>query len=184
MPWRFPRFCAQTVLPPQRYACPRHASPTPACFEPGPFPARGAHRRGSKAVPLRSTGMIIALPACGDARPTGPTMPPILMRRTLAATLCIFPLAATAQTSSPSSVQTLGDIVVTASRTPEALSDVVGDVTVVGPQELQAAGTDSVAQILSRQPGIQLATTGGPQTATTIFIPGTNSHPTDRTTHV
>ncbi|MDN5841894.1 MAG: TonB-dependent receptor [Alcaligenaceae bacterium] len=102
-------------------------------------------------------------------------MPPICMRRTLAATLFTLPLAATAQNPA---VQTLSDIVVTASRTPEALSDVVGDITVVGPQELQAAGADSLAEILARQPGVQFVPSGGLQTTTTIFMRGTNSQHT------
>lgn len=101
-------------------------------------------------------------------------MSPIFTRRALVASLCIFPLAATAQTST-SSVQKLDEIVVTASRTPEALRDVVGDVTVIDQQELQAAGKDSLAEILSRQPGVQFMSYGGPQTATSIFMRGTNS---------
>lgn len=97
----------------------------------------------------------------------------IFTRRALVASLCIFPLAAMAQTST-SPVQKLDEIVVTASRTPEALRDVVGDVTVIDQQELQAAGKDSLAEILSRQPGVQFTSSGGPQTQTSIFIRGTN----------
>lgn len=100
-------------------------------------------------------------------------MPPITARRTLAAIFCIVPLAVAAQTPS-TPVQTLGDIVVTASRSPQALRDVVGDVSVINQQTLQAAGTDSLAEILARQPGIQFTTTGGPQTATNIFMRGAN----------
>lgn len=104
-------------------------------------------------------------------------MSPIFTRRALVASLCIFPLAATAQTST-SSVQKLDEIVVTASRTPEALRDVVGDVTVIDQQELQAAGKDSLAEILSRQPGVQFTSNGGSQTASSIFMRGTNSQHT------
>lgn len=98
----------------------------------------------------------------------------IYTRRALAASICIFPLAVTGQTST-NSTQTLDEIVVTASRTPETLRDAVGDVTVITQQELQTAGKDSLAEILSRQPGVQFISYGGPQTATSIFTRGTNS---------
>lgn len=104
-------------------------------------------------------------------------MSPTFTRRTLVASLCVFPLATTAQTST-NPIQKLDEIVVTASRTPEALRDVVGDVTVIDQQALQAAGKDSLAEILSKQPGVQFATTGGPQTVTTIFMRGANSQHT------
>ncbi|MBV6273348.1 TonB-dependent receptor [Alcaligenaceae bacterium CGII-47] len=104
-------------------------------------------------------------------------MLPILTRRVLVVALFISPLAATAQPPA-NTIQKLDDIVVTASRTPETLRDVVGDVTVIDQQTLQAAGKDSLAEILSRQPGVQFASTGGPQTVTTIFLRGTNSQHT------
>lgn len=101
-------------------------------------------------------------------------MSPIHTRRALVASLCIAPLAVTAQPST-SPVQKLDDIVVTASRSPQALRDVVGDVTVVDQQTLQRSGKDSLAEILSRQPGVQFSSYGGPQTITSIFMRGTNS---------
>ncbi len=99
-----------------------------------------------------------------------------LSRRALAV-LCSLPLAATAQPPQPHqpadpSIHTLPDIVVTASRSAELLTEVIGDVTVVGPDELQAAGKDSVAEILSRQPGVQFVNNGGPQTVTGVVLRG------------
>jgi vitamin B12 transporter len=106
-------------------------------------------------------------------------MPFPFPQRPLAIALCLFPLAATAQSApSPSSVPTLGDIVVTASRSPEPLSDAVGDVTVIGPEQLQAAQGESLAQILGQAPGVQFTTTGGPQTATGISLRGANTNQT------
>jgi len=102
-------------------------------------------------------------------------------RRALAA-LCSLPLAATAQTLQPDTpdtqVRALPDIIVTASRSPEPLADAIGDVTVIGAEELQAAGNDSTAEIIGRQPGVQFTNNGGPQTVASIFLRGANSQHT------
>jgi vitamin B12 transporter len=98
-------------------------------------------------------------------------------RRTLAATICLFPLAATAQ-SDAAAVPALQDIVVTPSRTAEPLSDAVGDVTVIGPKQLAEARGDSIAEIIGRAPGVQFTSNGGPQTVTSLFLRGANSNHT------
>ncbi|WP_269496499.1 TonB-dependent receptor domain-containing protein [Castellaniella sp. S9] len=102
-------------------------------------------------------------------------------RRALAA-LCSLPLAATAQTLQPDTsdtqVRALPDIVVTASRSPEPLADAIGDVTVIGAEQLQAARGDSIVDILARQPGVQFTSSGGPQTATGVFLRGANAQHT------
>ncbi len=98
-------------------------------------------------------------------------------RRTLAAAICLFPLAATAQ-SDDAAVPALQDIVVTPSRTAEPLSDVVGDVTVIGPKQLAEARGDSIAEILGRAPGVQFTSNGGPQTTSSLFLRGANSNHT------
>lgn len=96
--------------------------------------------------------------------------------RRLAAVCCLFPLAATAQSASTdAAVPTLRDIVVTASRSPEPLADVVGDVTVIGPKQLAEARGDSIAEIIGRAPGVQFTSNGGPQTVTSLFMRGANS---------
>ncbi|MGB7482098.1 MAG: TonB-dependent receptor [Castellaniella sp.] len=97
--------------------------------------------------------------------------------RRLAAVCCLFPLAATAQhTTAPgTAVPTLRDIVVTASRSPEPLADVVGDVTVIGQDQLTEARGDSMVEIIGRAPGVQFTSNGGPQTVTSLFLRGTNS---------
>lgn len=83
---------------------------------------------------------------------------------------CVLPAAAAAQTTN--SVSTLDNVVVTASRTPQLEKDVLGDVTVIGKEELQKAGQNSVADILARQPGVQINNSGGPQTVTGVFLRG------------
>src|SRR5690606_27962674 len=50
----------------------------------------------------------------------------------------------------------------------------IGDVTVINKADLQKEGQNSVAEILAKQPGIQFYSSGGPQTATGVFLRGTN----------
>ncbi len=100
-------------------------------------------------------------------------------RRSLAAACCLFPLAVPAQTTaSDAAVPTLKDIVVTPSRSAEPLADAIGDVTVIGPDQLTEARGDSIAEIIGRAPGVQFISYGGPQTATGLFIRGANSNQT------
>ena len=94
-------------------------------------------------------------------------------RHALAIMCCALPFAAIAQTSL--SASTLDPIVITASRSAQLQSEVVGDVTVIDKQELERAGQTSVAEILARQPGVQFNNSGGPQTVTSLFTRGTNS---------
>lgn len=103
-------------------------------------------------------------------------MSSISYRHSLALFCFALPFAATAQSSH--SIPQLDNIVVTASRSAQLASEVVGDVTVIDRQELDRAGQTSVAEILARQPGIQFNNSGGPQTITSIFTRGTNSNQT------
>ncbi len=96
------------------------------------------------------------------------------LRPALAAAICFSPLHLLAQTGVP----VLENVVVTASRTPQILEDVVGDITVVGRDELQQAVGDSVADILARQPGVQITDTGGRQTPTGVMLRGANTNQT------
>ncbi|HBJ68103.1 TonB-dependent receptor [Alcaligenes sp. DN25] len=82
-----------------------------------------------------------------------------------------LPLIATAQTAP---VAKLDQIVVTPSRMAQPLKNVVGDVTVIDQETLQKAGQSSVAEILQRQPGVEIYTEGGPQTVSGVYLRGTN----------
>lgn len=97
-------------------------------------------------------------------------------RQSLAILCCALPFAATAQASN--SIPSLDNIVVTASRSAQLASEVVGDVTVIDKQELERAGQTSVAEILARQPGVQFNNSGGPQTQTSLYLRGTNPNHT------
>ncbi len=96
-----------------------------------------------------------------------------LKRHSLAIISCFLPFTASAQSTPP--VSQLDSVVVTASRNPQPLKDVVGDVSVISSEELQKAGQSSLVDLLSKQPGVQFYTSGGPQTITGVYVRGTNT---------
>lgn len=93
-------------------------------------------------------------------------------RPSLACTVLASLLAAPAFAQTP--IQELDQIVVTAARTTQLEQNVVGDITVINQEELAKSGQNSVAEILSRQPGIEFYSSGGPQTLTGVSIRGAN----------
>jgi vitamin B12 transporter len=92
-------------------------------------------------------------------------------RTALAAALFGLPLFAFAQNSA---VNTLDTVVVTPSRLAQLEREVLGDVTVIGRDELDRAGQNSLADVLARQSGFSMYNSGGPQTQTSVFLRGTN----------
>ena len=73
---------------------------------------------------------------------------------------------------------TLDPIVVTATRGPQRLTDLTADVTVIGHDEIARAGPQSLAELLQRQPGIQISMNGGAGSTSAIFLRGTNGNQT------
>lgn len=63
-------------------------------------------------------------------------------------------------------------VVITANRTPQALSSVLADVSTVEREEIQRSGAFGVADLLVRLPGIEFARNGGPGATTSLFIRG------------
>ncbi|HNU11231.1 MAG TPA: TonB-dependent receptor [Rubrivivax sp.] len=63
-------------------------------------------------------------------------------------------------------------IVVTASRTPQPISSVLADVSVVDRSEIEKSGAQSVAEVLARLPGIEFVRNGGPGASTSVYIRG------------
>jgi len=72
----------------------------------------------------------------------------------------------------------LDSMVVTASRLAQPLSELLADVTVIGPDEIARAGQSSVADLLARQPGVEISTNGGPAASTAVFLRGANGNHT------
>ena len=91
----------------------------------------------------------------------------------LAAALLQLPLAAFAQSAVTAvGAPTLNETVVTANRTPQPLSELVGDVSVIDRDQIERAGAVGVADLLARQPGIEITRTGGVGNTTSLYIRG------------
>lgn len=68
----------------------------------------------------------------------------------------------------------LDDVVVTASRVQQSRASVVADVTVIDRETIERAGASSFTDLLRLQPGVQVVSSGGAGTASSIFLRGTN----------
>jgi vitamin B12 transporter len=93
------------------------------------------------------------------------------LARAVAALSLLLPCALAAQHESP----TLGTVVVTANRTPQPLSTVLADISVVDRDAIERSGAPGVADVLARLPGIEFARTGGPGAATSVYIRGSET---------
>jgi vitamin B12 transporter len=69
-------------------------------------------------------------------------------------------------------------VVITANRTPQPLSTVLADLTVIDRDEIERAGVTGVADLLARQPGVEFARNGGPGTSTSVFVRGSETRHT------
>jgi vitamin B12 transporter len=69
----------------------------------------------------------------------------------------------------------LDDVVVTANRQAQSHENIIADVTVVDRKEIERAGADSLTDLLSKQPGVQISTNGGAGTSASLFLRGTNA---------
>jgi len=78
----------------------------------------------------------------------------------------------------PSFAQILNEVVVTAARIEQPLSEVLADVTVIDRASIERSGATGVADLLSHYPSIQFDRTGGAGNATGFFIRGTDSRHT------
>lgn len=65
-----------------------------------------------------------------------------------------------------------GTIVVTASRSPQPLSSVLADLSVIDRATIERSGLGGVAELLARLPGIEIARSGGPGSNTSVYIRG------------
>lgn len=86
--------------------------------------------------------------------------------------LALLPTIAFAQQAQPQDTAALAETVVTANRTPQALSEIVGDVSVIEHDTIVRSGATGVGDLLARQPGIEMSRTGGIGNTTSLFIRG------------
>ncbi len=66
-------------------------------------------------------------------------------------------------------------VVVTATRIPTRLNEVIADVTVITREEIEKAGATTLPALLAQQPGLQIVTNGGIGKSTSVFTRGTNA---------
>lgn len=72
----------------------------------------------------------------------------------------------------------LTDVVVTGSRVPTPLNEVLADVTVIDRATLDLSGQTSLRELLGQQPGVQFSTTGGYRSTTSLFLRGAGNSQT------
>ncbi|WP_158248805.1 TonB-dependent receptor domain-containing protein [Chromobacterium sinusclupearum] len=67
-------------------------------------------------------------------------------------------------------------VIVTASRVAQPLSKTLADATVITRDEIEESGAQTLQQVLSRQAAISITTSGGPGSASSILMRGTNAN--------
>jgi vitamin B12 transporter len=92
-------------------------------------------------------------------------------RRATASGFLCFPALAAAQAT-----QSLQTIVVTATRTPQRVANVLSDVVVIDAETIERAGPISLPELLQAQGGVELAANGGPGQLASVFIRGSNAN--------
>lgn len=97
--------------------------------------------------------------------------------RNLRAPLAALPLAilATLSHAQTSAVGTLKEVVVTATRVEQPITDVVADVTIIDRSVIDRSGASGLADVLARVPGISFARNGGPASTTSVYVRGAES---------
>ena len=96
----------------------------------------------------------------------------------IAVALPFVSTSAFAQAPPDPAAATLDPVVVTAARGPQRLSDMTADVTVIGRDEIARAGAQSLAELLQRQPGIQISMSGGAGSTSAVYLRGVNGNQT------
>lgn len=74
--------------------------------------------------------------------------------------------------------QPLKEVVVTATRVAQPLTDVVADVSIIDREQIERAGQTSLRELLAFQPGVQLVTNGGYRSSSGVFLRGASSSQT------
>jgi len=67
-------------------------------------------------------------------------------------------------------------VVVTAARAPQRAADVIAQTTVIDAADIARSGAGSVADVLQRQPGIEITRNGSAGASTSVYLRGANSN--------
>ncbi len=90
--------------------------------------------------------------------------------------LTVSPIAyAQTHAQTPSRVEQL---VITSARTPQPLGDTLATISVITREEIDAAGTATLAELLQRKAGVEIRATGGAGQPAGVFIRGANAQHT------
>ena len=90
-----------------------------------------------------------------------------------AVSVCLAMLLSSAAVAQPQTA--LEPVVVTATRRLQPISETLGDVTVIGAEQIRQSGARSVAQLLAQEAGVEIAETGGERNTTGLFLRGTKT---------
>ena len=71
--------------------------------------------------------------------------------------------------------QSSPEVLVTATRTPQAAADILADHTLISSEEIVRSGASNLIDLLQKQRGIEVVRNGGPGTASSVFIRGTDA---------
>jgi vitamin B12 transporter len=110
-------------------------------------------------------------PKCCVATPHVNSIRPSLKQIVIAMAIAL-PASSFAQTAANANVQT---VIVTATRTPQAARDVLSDNIVISAEEIQQSGQVNLIDLLQQKRGIEITTSGGPGSTSSVFIRGTKS---------
>ena len=80
---------------------------------------------------------------------------------------------ASAQSAQPAGTM-LDPVVVTAARAAQPITDALADVTVISADEILRSGVQSLAELLQRQPGVEIVQNGGPGSVSGALLRGAN----------
>ena len=108
-------------------------------------------------------------------RPYASAIAPCALPFALAAFGALMTTAAQAQTSTGAALST---VVVTATRSPMQLSDVVADVTVITREDIARLGAGDITDLLHNSGAVEFARNGGPGTTSSLYIRGAETRHT------
>lgn len=78
----------------------------------------------------------------------------------------------TASTAWAQAAPSLKDVVVTATRTAQPLTDALADVSLVDRETIERSGAQSLADVLVQLPGVEFTRNGGPAATTSLYLRG------------
>ena len=101
-------------------------------------------------------------------------MKSIVLHARLAVLSCALASAVhcTAQTVTQNAIAVLPEVVVTATRVAQPLTDLVADVSIIDRTQIERSGATGVGDVLARLPGVEMSRNGGVGGITNIYLRG------------